>query len=399
MFQFKNIDKAPADAILGLKSLFEIDKNPNKVDLSIGVYKDEDGKIPTLDVVKEAIKSISDANSNAYLPIAGDKVFRKVVKEILFEEEDLEEIKDCVVTVQSLGGSGALKIGADFLRRHYPNSKLYVSSPTWQNHVNIFKGAGFIIDSYPYYDDKKNEINFQELLNKLKLIPSNDIVLFHACCHNPTGMDLTKCQWDEVIDIIKENNLILFLDFAYQGFCEDVISDREIIKKCVKKKLNFLIANSFSKNFSLYSKRVGALSVITSNRDISSNILSQLEIDVRANYSTPPIDGARIVATVLSNKELKEKWEKEVKQMQQRISNIRKNFVEVLEKNGGGDLFKHMLFQHGMFSFTGLTPLQVDKLKNDFGIYMVRNGRICLASINDKNINYVVDSIVSVCRQ
>ncbi len=393
---FEKVEVAAPDPILGIQQLVKADDRAEKVDLSIGIYHDEAGHIPMLNVVQEASARLTPAElGGSYLPMEGLHSYLDAVKKLVFGEK----IAERVATVQSLGGTGALRYGADFLKRYYPHSTFYASKPTWGNHFAIFGRAGFKTAEYPYYDEKTKGVDFEGLTAALKQMQSHDIVLFHGCCHNPTGVDLTLDEWQEVIKIIKEKELILFIDFAYQGFGAGIEEDAAPIRACAEAGLQFFVSNSFSKNFSLYRRRIGALSVVCNNAEEANRVFTQLKTDIRANISSTPVDGAAIVSTVLNDPDLKSRWEKEVAEMRERIALMRKLFVEALTKYGVGDDFQHLLKQRGMFSFSGLTKEEVEKLQWNYGVYAVFNGRLCMAALRKANIDYAAKAVAEVWKE
>jgi len=390
---FQEVAEAAADPILGLKQVFNNDPRSEKVDLTIGVYQDETGHIPTLEVVKEASARL-DMLSGGYLPIEGYPDYITSVQELLFGEgaDVLQQRR--VVTVQSLGGTGALKYAADFLQRYHASQTVFISAPTWNNHCGVFERAGFKVETYPYYEN--NELQFTAFKAKLASMQAKSIVVLHTCCHNPTGMDLSQDDWQEIIEIIKEKQLIPVLDFAYQGFAAGIEEDAKPLRAFVEADVQVLVANSFSKNFSLYRRRIGALSVVCRDAEQAKCVLTQLRTDIRTNNSNPPIDGAAIVATVLKDNKLRKAWETEVRVMRERIASMRQSFLEALTIEGLGERFKSLAFQRGMFSFSGLTLDEVLKLRTEYGIYILNNGRICMAAMNKQNLPIVVKAIKSL---
>ena len=394
---FENVELAPADPILGIKQLFNDDPRKEKIDLSIGVYQNDTGKIPTLSVVEEAYKRLPySALSGGYLPIEGANDYTSAVKKLLFGEESEAFKSERIVTIQSLGGTGAIKYGADFLNRYYPTSTVYISNPTWNNHRGVFERAGFKVESYPYYDPETKGLGFEAMRQKFKEMAPNSIVVMHTCCHNPTGVDLSFSQWQEIIDIIKDRSLIPFLDLAYQGFAEGLEEDVAPLRAFVDKGLQVFAASSFSKNFSLYRRRIGALSVVCKDKEQAKRVLTQLRTDVRTNNSNPPVDGAAIVSTVLNDNALRSTWEHEVSIMRNRIGSMRNKFLQALDKYGVGERFAHLAEQRGMFSFSGLTKDEVEKLRTEHGVYLIGNGRICLAAMNDNNVDKVASAIAKL---
>ena len=395
MFQY--IPAYAGDPILSLVEDFLKDERTNKVNLSIGLYYDEKGLIPVLPSVIEAKKRILPKNDPLlYLPMEGLAGYRKVTQHLLFGENHTALAENRIATIQTLGGSGALKVGADFLHQYFPTSQVWVSNPTWDNHIAIFEGAGFKVNRYPYFDAETCGIDFASMLETLKTLPAQSIVLLHPCCHNPTGADLTHDQWDKVVELLAERELIAFLDIAYQGFGQDLDDDAYVIRLIAEKRLPCLLSNSYSKNFSIYGERCGGLSVYCDNVDEASRVLGQLKATVRRIYSSPPNFGAQIVTTVLSDPQLKALWVSEVQQMRDRILAMRQIMVDVLTQTLPEKDFSYLLKQRGMFSYTGFSAEQVDQLRERFAIYLVRNGRMCLTGLNSSNVEYVAQAFAQV---
>lgn len=394
---FSAIPMAPRDPILGITEAFHADPNPNKINLGVGVYYDDNGKVPLLKCVQEAEKWITAQGSpHTYLPIDGLSLYDNAVKKLVFGENNTVLSENRVATVQAIGGTGALKIGADFLKRFSPDSQVWISDPSWENHRALFEYAGFRVNTYPYYDPVSRGVDFSGMIGTLKTLPAHSVVVLHACCHNPTGADLSDAQWDEVIEVVQENKLIPFLDMAYQGFSEGIEADGKIVRRFSKLYSPVLVSNSFSKSFSLYGERVGAFSIVAGNADEAARTLSQLKRIIRTNYSNPPIYGAKIVATVLSNPELHRMWEDELTGMRVRIHEMRHKLADELSARKDGQDFSFIIHQNGMFSYSGLTPEQVEKLRKAFSVYIVNTGRICVAALNSHNMNYVVNAISNV---
>jgi aromatic-amino-acid transaminase len=394
---FSDVTLAPADPILGLTDAFVADKNPNKVNLGVGVYQDESGKVPVLSVVREAERRwYEKEDSKAYLPIDGLVSYRQQVQNLLFGR-DSQLVKDGrVVTAQALGGTGALKLGADFLRRFLPQSELYISKPSWENHRALFEAAGFAVKEYPYYQPETHGLDFPAMREALERLPENAIVVLHACCHNPTGVDLTAAQWDEVVEIARARSLVPFIDFAYQGFGDGILEDAVAVRAFAGSGVPFLIASSFSKSFSLYRERVGAVCFVTKDADEAKRVTSQLKRVVRTNYSNPSSHGGQIVALVLGDPELLARWEVELAEMRTRIQSMRKLFVQKLQERGIKRDFGFIANQKGMFSYSGIELEAVRRLRSDFGIYIVDSGRICVAAMNENNIGPIADAIAKV---
>ena len=397
MSLFTAVEMAPRDPILGLNEQFNADTNPNKVNLGVGVYFDDNGKLPLLQCVQAAEKTMMEKpTARGYLPIDGIVAYDNAVKSLVFGA-DSEPVKSGrVATVQAIGGTGGLKIGADFLKKVNPNATVLISDPSWENHRALFSTAGFPVGTYPYYDAENRGINFAGMLAAIDAAPAGTVILLHACCHNPTGYDITGEQWDQVIASIKARNLVAFLDMAYQGFGDGIAEDGAVIGKFVAAGLDFFVSTSFSKSFSLYGERVGALSVVCASKEEATRVLSQLKIAIRTNYSNPPTHGAQIVATVLTTPALRTMWEDELAAMRVRIKEMRTLLVEKLTAAGvQGDL-SYIVRQKGMFSYSGLNKDQMVRLRGEFGVYGVDSGRICVAALNTKNIGYVADAIVKV---
>ena len=396
---FERIDYYAGDPILGLMDKFAADTNPDKVNLGVGVYYDEDGKLPVLECVKTAEQRIADPISpRPYLPMAGLPGHRKGCQELLFGKNAQILQDGLVATIATIGGSGALKVGAEFIHEWFPQSKCYVSDPTWGNHIAIFEGSDVEVGKYPYYDKATSSVKFDEMIAFFETLNKNDVVLLHPCCHNPTGMDLTREQWDTALTVIKERKLIPFMDIAYQGFGKDMDSDAYAIRKAVEMGLPVFVSNSFSKNLSLYGERVGGLSVVCPSTDETERVFGQLNATVRRIYSSPPSHGGRVVDIVMNDEALHEQWVGEVYAMRDRIKAMRLKLKSVLEEKVPGRDFDYLTEQNGMFSFTGLTPEQVEKLQSKYGIYMVSNSRMCVAGLNSSNIDYVANAMADVLK-
>lgn len=396
---FAAVELAPRDPILGLNETFVADTRAEKVNLGVGVYYDDNGKIPLLGAVESAEAAILKTSpSRGYQPIEGPKVYGDAVQGLIFGA-DSELIKSGrAITCEALGGTGALKIGADFLHRINPAATVYISNPSWENHRALFEAAGFEVDAYPYYEATTRGVNFDAMLASLKAAAAGSIIVLHACCHNPTGADLTAAQWAQVVDVVREGKLVAFLDMAYQGFADGIEADGAAVRLFAESGLEFFISSSFSKSFSLYGERVGALTIVTANREESVRVLSQVKRVIRTNYSNPPIHGGAIVTAVLSSAALRRQWEDELAGMRERIRHMRSALVKSIAASGSTQDFSFVARQRGMFSFTGLTPEQVERLKQEFAIYAVTTGRICLAALNSKNIDYVARSIAAVTK-
>ncbi|WP_324606829.1 amino acid aminotransferase [Chromobacterium haemolyticum] len=396
---FSAVELAPRDPILGLNEAFNADTRTTKVNLGVGVYSDDNGKIPLLAAVKAAEKArLETMPPRGYQPIEGAQAYDSAVQNLLFGA-DSELIKaGQVVTAQALGGTGALKIGADFLKRLNPAAKVYISNPSWENHRALFESAGFEVENYPYYDADSRGVDFDGMRAFLAQLPAGSVIVLHACCHNPTGADLSDAQWAEVVQVCRERGLVPFLDMAYQGFADGIDADAVAVRLFSASGLQFFVSSSFSKSFSLYGERVGALSIVTAGKEESARVLSQLKRVIRTNYSNPPIHGGAVVAAVLSNPELRQLWEDELAGMRDRIRAMRVGLVEAIKAEGVAQDFSFVAQQRGMFSYTGLSAAQVERLRADFGIYAVSTGRICLAALNSKNLAYVASAIAQVVK-
>ncbi|KAF0811820.1 Aromatic-amino-acid aminotransferase [Andreprevotia sp. IGB-42] len=394
---FAAVELAPRDPILGLNEAFNADTRETKVNLGVGVYYDDNGKIPLLAAVKAAEQTrLQTQPPRGYQPIEGLGAYNTAVQNLLFGTGSELTSEGRVITAEALGGTGALKIGADFLKRLNSDAKVYISDPSWENHRALFESAGFVVENYPYYDASTRGVNFAAMKAALLSYAPGSVIVLHACCHNPTGADLSDAQWAEVVETCRERGLVPFLDMAYQGFADGIEADAVAVRLFSASGLQFFVSSSFSKSFSLYGERVGALSIVTASKDEASRVLSQLKRVIRTNYSNPPIHGGAVVAAVLSSPELRQQWEDELAGMRERIRAMRTGLVEAIKAAGVTQDFSFVIAQRGMFSYTGLTAAQVETLKNDFGIYAVSTGRICLAALNSKNIGYVAQSIAKV---
>ena len=397
MSLFSAVEMAPRDPILGLNEQFAADTNPNKVNLGVGVYYDDAGKLPLLKCVQAAEAQIMGTpKARGYLPIDGIAAYDGAVKGLVFGSDSDVVTSDRVATIQAIGGTGGLKVGADFLRRMGTSKQVLISDPSWENHRALFVAAGFDVDTYPYYDAANRGINFDGMLARLQTAAPGTIVVLHACCHNPTGYDIEPAQWDQVVATVKARNLTAFLDMAYQGFGFGIQEDGAVIQKFVDAGLSFLVSTSFSKSFSLYGERVGALSVLCDSKDEAAKVLSQLKIAIRTNYSNPPIHGGSVVATVLGTPELRAQWEQELAEMRDRIKTMRQTLVDGLKAAGVQADMSFITKQIGMFSYSGLTKDQMVRLRTEFGIYGTDTGRMCVAAMNSQNIDYVCKAIAAV---
>ena len=397
MSLFTAVEMAPRDPILGLNEQFNADTNPNKVNLGVGVYFDDNGKLPLLQCVQAAEKAMMAVpTARGYLPIDGIVAYDNAVKSLVFGADSEPVQSGRVATVQAIGGTGGLKIGADFLKKLSPNAKVLISDPSWENHRALFTNAGFEVGTYAYYDAEKRGVNFDGFLASLNAAAPGTIVVLHACCHNPTGYDITPAQWDQVIEVVKANNLVAFLDMAYQGFGHGIAEDGAVIGKFVAAGLNIFVSTSFSKSFSLYGERVGALSVVANDKEEAARVLSQLKIVIRTNYSNPPTHGGAVVAKVLTTPALRQQWEEELGAMRVRIKAMRQKLVDGLQAAGVQQDMSFMTQQIGMFSYSGLTKEQMLRLRSEFGVYGTDTGRICVAALNSQNVGYVCQAIAKV---
>jgi aromatic-amino-acid transaminase len=394
---FSAVPLAARDPILGLTEAFVADPRSNKVNLGVGVYYDDNGKIPLLEAVRraEALR-LEKAPARGYLPIDGLALYNQSVQSLLFGANSPLIADKRVATVQALGGTGALRVGADLVKRFSPGSQAWISDPSWENHRALFESAGFVVNTYPYYDAAHHGVQFDAMLKSLASLPAASMVVLHACCHNPTGVDLTVEQWKQVVAACKAGGLIPFLDIAYQGFGDGIDADAAAVRLFAESGMDFLVSSSFSKSFSLYGERVGALSVVTQDGDEAARVLSQLKRVVRTNYSNPPTHGSSVVATVLATPELRSLWEQELAGMRDRIREMRTGLVQKLAERGVSRDFSFVTRQRGMFSYSGLTAAQVDRLREEHAIYAIGTGRICLAALNSRNIDAVADAIAKV---
>ncbi len=397
MSLFSAVTMAPRDPILGLNEQFAADPNPHKVNLGVGVYFDDDGKLPLLQCVQSAEAALmAQPTPRGYLPIDGIPAYNAGVKHLVFGAGSEPLQSGRVATVQALGGTGGLKIGADFLKKLNPDAKVLISDPSWENHRALFSNAGFAVDTYTYYDAARRGIDFEGMLASLNAAAPGTIVVLHACCHNPTGYDLDAAQWSQVVATVQARGLVPFLDMAYQGFGAGIAEDGAVIGKFVAAGLNFFVATSFSKSFSLYGERVGALSVVCADQDEAARVLSQLKIVIRTNYSNPPTHGGAVVAKVLGDASLRAQWEQELGAMRSRIKLMRQKLVEGLRAAGVPQNMDFITQQVGMFSYSGLSKEQMQRLRSEFGVYGTDTGRMCVAALNSKNVDYVCQAIAKV---
>lgn len=394
-----DIELAPRDPILGVTEAYNADPNPRKVNLGVGVYCDDDGKVPVLACVRRAGHALSEtAAPRNYLPIDGLPAYDRAVRTLVFGGKSGAVTAERILTAQTLGGTGALKVAADFLRRINPNAQVWISDPSWENHRALFEAAGFTVNTYPYYDPRSHGLDFAGMTGTLEALPAGAIVVLHACCHNPTGVDLEPEHWTRVIQIVNARGLVPVLDIAYQGLAEGLDADSAVVRRFAEACTPVFVTTSFSKSFSLYGERIGALSVVTDSEDQAARVLSQLKRVVRTNYSNPPTYGSQIVATVLTTPELRTLWEEELGGMRERIKSMRRALVERVQANVPGFDFSFVTRQRGMFSYSGLSREAVQRLRREFSIYAVDSGRICVAALNSHNIDYVAEAIATVAR-
>ena len=391
------VEMAPRDPILGVTELFNADPNPNKVNLGVGVYYDENGKVPLLECVRRAEHVITERGApHAYLPIDGIAAYDRAVQKLIFSVDNEAVREGRVVTAQAVGGTGALKIGADFLRRFAPAAQIWISEPSWENHRALFEGAGFTVNSYAYYEPRSRGLDFAGMMSTLERIPAGGIVVLHACCHNPTGVDPSAEQWTKILETVRARGHIPFLDLAYQGFAEGVEDDAAIVRRFAATPGPLFVSSSFSKSFSLYGERVGALSIVANDPDEAARVLSQLKRVIRGNYSSPPTFGGQAVTTILESPELSALWRTELDAMRERVLANRRALVDALAAKAPRADFGFVLKQRGMFSYTGLTEEQVGRLRRESSVYAIDTGRICVAALSNRNVGYVAEAIAKV---
>ena len=397
---FQHVDPYAGDPILSLMEEFGKDERTEKVNLSIGLYYNEESIVPQLEAVKKAYKNIEPTNEKVklYLPMDGLKSYNDATQALVLGKDSQARKDGRAVTIQTLGGSGALKVGGDFIKKYFPESDIWVSQPTWDNHIAIFNGAGVASHFYPYYDAETNGVNVPAMLETLATLPAKSVVLLHPCCHNPTGADLTPAEWDQVIEVLKKQDLLPFLDIAYQGFGQGLEEDAYLIRALDKSGMNFIVSNSFSKIFSLYGERVGGLTFVCDDKETAQKVLGQLKATVRRIYSSPATTGALLVNNVLNDAALTAEWEAELKEMRERIIQMRQLLQQKLNAELPDRDFSYLVKQQGMFSYTGLTAEQVDILKDKYGIYLVRSGRMCAAGLNLSNIDVVAKAFAEVLK-
>jgi aromatic-amino-acid transaminase len=393
-----SVPMAPGDPILGVTEVFVADKNPKKVNLGVGVYYDDAGKVPLLECVQRAEQQrVQSGTPKSYLPIDGLQSYDQAVQVLVFGAEAPLLKERRVVTVQALGGTGGLKIGADFLKQISPDAQVWISEPSWENHRALFEAAGFRVQAYPYYDPATRGIRFDAVLATLQALPAGSIVVLHSCCHNPTGVDLSQEQWQKVLGVVQARGLVPFLDLAYQGFGDGIDADAYAPRLFAGAMSPIFLSSSFSKSLSLYGERIGAFSLVAASADEAARALSQVKRVVRTNYSNPPTHGGDIVARVLNTPELRALWEKELGAMRERIKAMRKALAAGVQKRSGGD-YSFVVKQRGLFSYTGLSKAQVERLRTEYSIYAIDTGRVCVAALNSGNIDYVADAIAKVIR-
>ena len=391
------VEMAPRDPILGVTEAFNAATNPNTVNLGVGVYCDDEGKVPVLESVRRAEQKLSEKPlSKNYLPIDGLKAYDAAVQELVFGAKNEALRAGRIVTVQTLGGTGGLKVGADLLRRINPDAQIWISDPSWENHRALFEYAGYKVNTYPYYHAPTHGVDFESMMAALRALPEGSIAVLHACCHNPTGVDLSAEQWEDVIDAVNARGLVPFLDLAYQGFAEGIDADAAAVRRFTERCPAVFVSSSFSKSLSLYGERVGALSVVTQDADEAVRTLSQLKRVIRTNYSNPPTHGGQAVAMVLTTPDLRVLWERELGEMRERIKTMRRQLVEKIRAVRADFDFSFVVRQRGMFSYSGLSREQVRRLREEYSVYAIDSGRICVAALNSRNIDYAARSIASV---
>ena len=396
---FAHVEAYAGDPILTLVETFNKDTRNPKVNLGIGLYYDEEGRIPLLPSVQKAEAArVASAGARSYQPMEGAANYRTAVQALLWGAGHEAVTAGRIATIQTIGGSGALKIGGDLLKRYFPDSEVWVSAPTWDNHRAMFEGAGFVVHDYPYYDAATGGVKFDEMIACFKTLPAKTIVLLHPCCHNPTGVDLSNAQWEQVIEVVKQRDLLPFMDIAYQGFGDSLEDDVFAIRAMTAAGVSFFVSNSFSKNLSFYGERCGGLSVVCHDAEEAGRVLGQLKATVRRNYSSPPTHGGQVTAMVMTEPALRTEWEGEVSEMRERIKAMRQKLYAVLSAKVPGRDFSYFIKQRGMFSYTGLTPEQVDRLREEFAVYLVRSGRMCVAGLNSRNVEYVADAMAEVLK-
>ena len=394
---FQHLDLYAGDPILTLNESFQQDPRADKINLSIGIYFDDEGRLPVMQAVRQAEGALlAELGPKPYLPMSGSPAYRKVVQDLVFGASHPAVQGGRIATIQTLGGSGALKVGADLLKRYFPQSQVWVSDPTWDNHRAMFEGAGFTVNTYPYYDAATGGLRIDDMLAALDQLPAKSIVLLHACCHNPTGVDPSAAQWAQVLDVIQRRELLPFVDMAYQGFGDGLDDDAHVLREMASRGISALVANSFSKNFSLYGERVGGLSAICPDADQAQRVLGQMMATVRRIYSSPPAHGCHIVTRVLSDAALRQQWSDELGAMRQRILAMRQRLFDGVSQRLPGRDVRYFIDHRGMFSYTGVTPEQADALREGHGVYVLRSGRMCAAGLNSNNVDRVAEAFAAV---
>ena len=391
------LEMAPRDPILGVTEAYNTDTNPNKVNLGVGVYYDDNGKVPVLECVRRVEQKLAESPlPRNYLPIDGIPAYDRAVQELVFGKDSPAVREQRVVTVQTLGGTGALKVGGDLLRRINPGTSLWISNPSWENHQAVFEYAGFKVGAYPYYNPATHGLDFDGMIGALDRLPAGSVAVLHACCHNPTGVDLAPGQWERIIEVVNRRRLVPFLDMAYQGFADGLDTDAMAVRRFAQACPVVFVSSSFSKSLSLYGERVGSLSVVTGSQDEAARTLSQLKRVIRTNYSSPATHGAQAVTTVLTTPELRALWDRELGQMRERIKTMRRVLVEKIRAQRADFDFSFVVSQRGLFSYSGLSREQVGRLREEYSLYAIDSGRICVAAINSRNVDYVARGIASV---
>jgi len=391
------VEMAPRDPILGVTEAFNADSNPSKVNLGVGVYYDDNGKVPVLECVRRAEQKLAESPlPRNYLPIDGLQAYDRAVQEMLFGAGSAVLRDQRVVTVQTLGGTGGLKVGADLLRRLNRGAGLWISDPSWENHQALFDYAGFQVQAYPYYDAATHGVKFDAMVGALNKLPAGSIAVLHACCHNPTGVDLSPEQWERVIEAVNARGIVPFLDLAYQGFAEGLDADAAAVRRFAQACPVVFVSSSFSKSLSLYGERVGALSIVTESADMAARTLSQLKRVIRTNYSNPPTHGGQAAVMILTTPELRALWDKELGEMRERIKTMRRQLVEKIRAIRSDFDFSFVIRQRGLFSYSGLNREQVKRLREEYALYAIDSGRICVPALNSRNVDYVARAVASV---
>jgi aspartate/tyrosine/aromatic aminotransferase len=394
---FEIIKSAQPDPILGLTEKFSLDNRLNKINLSVGVYQDSQGKTSTFDTVRKAEELLlQNDSSKSYKPIIGDEEFGLLVKDLVLGKIITSERKNTAKSIHTPGGTGALRVVMDYFSKFHQNSVFWISKPSWPNHKQIINATNLNFNEYSYFNFENNQLNFNGMINDLSNVKSGDVVLLHGCCHNPTGIDLNQSQWETISDLLLDRKAIPLIDFAYQGFGDGLNEDSEGLRKIVQKNPESIVCSSFSKNFGVYSERVGALTILGSDNLLLENVLSQMKVCIRSNYSNPPSHGGDIVKLILSDTNMRKEWEKELNQIRDRMKKMRNDLVQKLQELGSKKDFSFIKSQKGMFSISGLDKKQVKELREKYAIYIVNSGRINIAGINSNNIDRLSESIVSI---